>query len=82
MIGSNIGCPAAIASASMFTEMAKGKTIAEVLKIERKDVSDALGGLPETKINCSVISCDAFKKAVKNYEKSKKGSILKRMFKK
>lgn len=76
-----VGCPAAIASASAFTEMAKGKTIADVLKITRQDVANVLGGLPENKINCSVISCDAFKKAIKNYEKSKKGSIFRRVFK-
>ncbi len=81
-----VGCPAAIASASVFTEMAKGKSVSEVLKITRQDVAAALGGLPENKINCSVISCDAFRKAVKKLEKKSaqggKGGLLKRLFKK
>lgn len=68
------GCAAAIASSSIFSEMAQGKRIIEVLKISRQDVARALGGLPETKINCSTLAPDAFKKAVKNYfKKQKKG---------
>ena len=68
------GCAAAIASSSIFSEMAKGKRIKEVLKISRQDVAQALGGLPETKIDCSTLAPDAFAKAVNNYyKKQKKG---------
>jgi nitrogen fixation NifU-like protein len=50
------GCPVAIATASILTEMIKGKTIEDVLKIKNQDVSKALGGLPTKKLNCSVLA--------------------------
>lgn len=61
------GCTAAIASSSMTTEMAKGKTLDEALKITRKDVADTLGGLPPQKMHCSNLAADALHLAIKNY---------------
>ncbi len=63
------GCAAAIASSSVLTEMAKGKTLAEAAAITTADVVKALGGLPEYKIHCSVLAADALKKAIAAYQK-------------
>jgi nitrogen fixation NifU-like protein len=61
------GCAAAIATSSVMTELAKGKTIDEALKITKKDISDELGGLPSAKIHCSILATEALEEAVKNY---------------
>ena len=61
------GCAAAIASSSMLTEMAKGKTLDEAEKITKMDIVDALGGLPEPKIHCSLMVADGLKEAIKVY---------------
>lgn len=61
------GCGAAIAVSSMVSEMAKNKTIDEVMKITNKDVADMLGGLPANKVHCSNLGADALKKAIQNY---------------
>lgn len=63
----SFGCAAAVATGSMITEMAKGKTLADALKLGRKDVADALGGLPVQKIHCSLLSTDALHEAIYDY---------------
>ena len=61
------GCGSAIASTSIATEMIKGKTIDEALKLTNKEVVDALGGLPAFKLHCSVLAEESIKAAVKDY---------------
>ncbi|MHB8792219.1 MAG: Fe-S cluster assembly scaffold protein NifU [Thermoleophilia bacterium] len=62
-----LGCGAAIATSSMVTEMAKGKTLAEAQEISKKAVADALGGLPPQKMHCSNLASDGLKKAIEDY---------------
>ena len=62
------GCGAAIAVSSMVSEMAKGKTLEEALKITNKDVAEALGGLPGNKMHCSNLGADALHKAIEDYQ--------------
>ncbi|MBU0685984.1 MAG: Fe-S cluster assembly scaffold protein NifU [Thermoplasmatota archaeon] len=62
------GCGAAIATSSMITDLAKGKTIEEAKKISRQDVADSLDGLPPTKMHCSNLAADALREAIKDYE--------------
>jgi len=62
------GCVSAIATTSMLTELAKGKTLEEAKKITRDDVADALGGLPSIKMHCSNLAADALKRAIEDYE--------------
>jgi len=66
------GCVAAIATSSMITELAKGKTLEQAKKITKVDVADALKGLPPIKMHCSNLASDALHEAIKNYEKKKK----------
>jgi len=61
------GCGAAIATSSMATEMVKGKPIEDVLRLTRKDVADALGGLPAHKMHCSNLAVDALRAALHDY---------------
>jgi nitrogen fixation protein NifU and related proteins len=63
------GCGAAIAVSSMVSQIAKGKTIEEALKITNKDVADELGGLPKNKLHCSNLGADALHAAINNYLK-------------
>ncbi|MBN3037391.1 MAG: iron-sulfur cluster assembly scaffold protein [Candidatus Diapherotrites archaeon] len=64
-----MGCAAAIATSSMITEMAKGKTLEEAEGITRADVSKALMGLPPIKEHCSNLAADALQEAIKDYKK-------------
>ena len=66
------GCGAAIATSSMITEIAKGKTLEEAKKISRGDVAEALDGLPPVKMHCSNLAADALVAAIEDYE-SKRG---------
>lgn len=62
------GCVAAVASSSILTEMVKGKSIDEALKLTEDAVAKELGGLPERKMHCSVIGVEALRKAIQNYK--------------
>jgi nitrogen fixation NifU-like protein len=66
------GCGSAIATSSMITELAKGKTLEEGLKIMRADVADSLGGLPPVKMHCSNLAADALHAAIEDYYKRQK----------
>ena len=66
-----LGCAAAIATSSMITDLAKGKTLDEALKITRDSVAKNLGGLPPLKLHCSNLAADALHKAIENYRKLK-----------
>ena len=66
------GCAAAIATSSMITELAKGKTLDEAFKITRDEVADSLDGLPPIKLHCSNLAADGLKDAIKKYKDKKK----------
>jgi len=61
------GCGAAIATSSMVTDIVKGKTIEEALKVTNATVAEALGGLPKIKMHCSVLAEQALKNAIADY---------------
>lgn len=62
-----LGCGAAIATSSIVTEMAKGMSLQEAVSITKRDVAQALGGLPPAKMHCSVLATDGLKAAVDDY---------------
>lgn len=61
------GCVSAIATSSMITDLAKGKTLSEALKITKTDVVENLDGLPPVKIHCSILAIDALAEAIYDY---------------
>jgi nitrogen fixation NifU-like protein len=65
------GCGSAIATSSMVTELAIGKTVDEALKITRNDVANELDGLPPQKMHCSNLAADALHAAIDDYKKKK-----------
>jgi len=65
------GCAAAIATSSMITELAKGKTLEDANKITRDDVAESLEGLQPIKMHCSNLAADALKAAIKDYYRKK-----------
>ena len=65
------GCGAAISTSSMVTEMVKGKSIQDALKVTNKAVADALGGLPPVKMHCSVLAEEALRSALADYYRRK-----------
>ena len=67
------GCGAAIATSSISTEMIKGKTIDEALKLTNKAVAEALGGLPPAKMHCSVLAEEAIEASIDDYLKKTTG---------
>lgn len=68
-----LGCGAAVATSSMVTEMAKGKTVDEAEAISNKIVADALGGLPANKMHCSNLAADGLHKAIEDYRSKEDG---------
>jgi len=69
------GCGAAVATSSMVTEMAKGKTLEEALQMSNKDVASSLDGLPPVKMHCSNLAADALHDAIKNYRERKQAEV-------
>lgn len=62
------GCASNIATGSIITELAKGKTLDEAKKVSWKQASEALGGLPPIKVHCSVLAVEGLRSAIQNYE--------------
>ena len=69
------GCVAAISTSSIITDLVKGKTIKEALKVTKDNVIESLGGLPKIKYHCSVLAVDALVEAVYDYYKKTKQNI-------
>src|SRR3990172_1013153 len=70
------GCGAAIATSSMATDLIKGKTVDDALKVTNKAVAEALGGLPKQKMHCSVLAEEAIQAAIDDYLKKTTGKGL------
>ena len=71
------GCGSAIASSSMATEMIKGKPVSEAMQLTNKAVAEALDGLPDYKMHCSVLAEEAIKSALEDYKSKKSEKSLK-----
>jgi len=69
------GCGAAIATSSMITELAKGKTLDGAMKITRDDIAGSLDGLPPIKMHCSNLASDGLRKAIENYRAKQKKEL-------
>ncbi len=70
------GCGAAIATSSIMTELVKGKTIEDALKVSNKQVAEALDGLPPKKMHCSNLAAEAIQAAVEDYlSRNKKDAV-------
>ena len=69
------GCVAAIATSSEITDLAKGKTLEEAIKINKGEIVSELGGLPKIKLHCSVLASDALGEAIYDYLRKKDGEI-------
>ncbi|MHA1583716.1 MAG: iron-sulfur cluster assembly scaffold protein [Promethearchaeota archaeon] len=67
------GCGSAVATSSMTTQMVKGMTLDEAMKVTRKDVAEELDGLPPIKMHCSNLAADALHEAINNYRAEKQG---------
>ena len=68
------GCGASMACGSVVTELAKGKTIEEALRVDEKDVLSVLGGLPEENVHCSVLAVDTLRAALEDYKSKNKST--------
>ena len=66
------GCAAAIATSSIITQIAKGKTFTQAEKISMKGVAEELGGLPKVKLHCSALALNGLKRAIEDYKKKQK----------
>jgi len=66
-----LGCGAAIASSSIATELVKGKTIEEALKLTSKQIAEQMGKFPPAKYHCSILAEEGIKKAIEDYQKKK-----------
>ena len=66
------GCGSAVATSSMITELVKGMTLDDAMKVTRGDVADALDGLPPIKMHCSNLAADALHDAIKNWREGKR----------
>ena len=69
------GCGSAIASSSMATELIKGKPLSEAMALTNKAVAEALDGLPDYKMHCSVLAEEAIRSAIEDYQKRKEKSL-------
>jgi len=74
-----IGCAAAIATSSIVTDLVKGKTLKEAMKIGSKKIVESLGGLPPIKIHCSLLGVDALSEAIYDYLSKNKKPIPKKL---
>ncbi len=68
------GCPPAIATSSVASEMVVGWTLKEVESLTRETIAEAVGGLPSDKVHCSVLAADALRAAIQDYRTRQRGS--------